>query len=125
MKEILLKARTVIIGDGSLANDVAILVQEGRITKIGSDAASSAGSEVLDFSDRVIMPGIIDTHVHVCHDGTNPDPAEIKNHSDEFLAIRGAKFAEQLLNAGVTTAGDAAGRSEVPFAVRNAIKNAM
>jgi imidazolonepropionase-like amidohydrolase len=122
MREILLKAGTVIVGDRTTASDVSILIQEGKIAKLGSGIKSASGSEVLDFSDRVIMPGIIDTHVHVCHDGTNPDPEEIKKHSDEFLAIRGARFAEQLLNAGVTTAGDAAGRSEVPFAVRNAIR---
>ncbi|MHA2386101.1 MAG: hypothetical protein ACXAEE_07820, partial [Candidatus Thorarchaeota archaeon] len=83
MKEILLKAGTVIIGDGTIANDVSILIQGDRIAKVGPDADS--GSEILNFSDRVIMPGIIDTHVHVCHDGTNPDPSEIKKHSDEYL----------------------------------------
>jgi imidazolonepropionase-like amidohydrolase len=123
MKEILLKAGTMIVGDGTTANDVSILIQEDKIAEIGSDIAAGSGTEVLDYSDRVIMPGIIDTHIHVCHDGTNPDPAEIKKHSDEFLAIRGAKFTEQLLKAGVTTAGDAAGRSEVPFAVKNAIRS--
>ncbi|MFW9966762.1 MAG: amidohydrolase family protein [Candidatus Thorarchaeota archaeon] len=122
MREMLLKAGTVIVGDGTKASDVSILIQENKIAEIGSQVASGSGFEILDFSDRVIMPGIIDTHVHVCHDSTNPDPAEIKKHSDEYLAIRGAKFAEQLLNAGVTTAGDAAGRSEVPFAVKNAIR---
>jgi imidazolonepropionase-like amidohydrolase len=123
MRGILLKAGTVIFGDGTTTSDVSIRIRENKIAEVGTQVASGSGFELLDFSDRVIMPGIIDTHVHVCHDGTNPDPAEIKKHSDEYLAIRGAKFTEQLLNAGVTTAGDAAGRSDVPFAVKNAIRD--
>lgn len=122
MKEMLLKAGTLIVGDGTTSSNTSILIKEGRIAKIEPNIVGDSGAEVFDYSDRVIMPGIIDAHVHVCHDGSNPDPSEIKKHSDEYLAIRGARFAEQLLNAGVTTAGDAAGRSEVPFAVKNAIK---
>jgi imidazolonepropionase-like amidohydrolase len=123
MKDILLKAGKVIVGNGQVIDDASLLVQNGVITAINPDASKITGTKTLDYSDRIVMPGIIDTHVHVCHDGTNPDPSEIKKLSDEFLAIRGAQFAEQLLDAGVTTAGDAAGRSEVPFAVKNAIKN--
>ncbi|MFX0107272.1 MAG: amidohydrolase family protein [Candidatus Hodarchaeota archaeon] len=123
MKETLLKAGKLIIGDGTILEDASILIRDGLISEVSEKPINASAAIILDYSDRVIMPGIIDTHVHVCHDGTNPDPAEIKKHSDEYLAIRGAKFAEQLLEAGVTTAGDAAGRSEVPFAVRSAIKD--
>ncbi|MFX1367508.1 MAG: amidohydrolase family protein [Promethearchaeota archaeon] len=123
MKDILLKTGKVIVGNGQVMNDISLLIRNGVIAAINPDSSKHTSANVLDFSDRVVMPGIIDTHVHVCHDGTNPDPTEIKKHSDEYLAIRGARFAEQLLNAGVTTAGDAAGRGEVPFAVKNAIRN--
>ncbi|MFW9888990.1 MAG: hypothetical protein ACFFER_12455 [Candidatus Thorarchaeota archaeon] len=41
MKEMLLKAGTVIVGDGTIANDVFLLIQEGKIVKIGLDVEGS------------------------------------------------------------------------------------
>ena len=123
MKDLLLKANKIIVGNGEVMNDASLLIQSGVITAINPTTLKVDDASILEYSDRVVMPGIIDTHVHVCHDSTNPDPTEIKTHSDEYLAVRGAKFAENLLDAGVTTAGDAAGRSEVPFAVKKAIRD--
>ena len=69
LKSILLKAGKLIVGDGTTLDDANILVQEDIISKVGPDVKGNHELEILDFSDRVVMPGIIDTHVHFCHDG--------------------------------------------------------
>ncbi|MBN2229720.1 MAG: amidohydrolase family protein [Candidatus Thorarchaeota archaeon] len=120
MKETLLKAGTVIIGDGNLIENASILIQNGIISRIEEKIPTGLETEVLDFSDCVVMPGMIDPHVHVCFDGS-PNMAETRLFSDELLAIRGGKLLEILLQQGVTTVGDAAGRGNVPFAVKEAI----
>ncbi|MBY8998355.1 MAG: amidohydrolase family protein [Candidatus Thorarchaeota archaeon] len=124
MSNLLLKAGTLIVGDGTTLENVSILIQGEEISKVGQDITPPPDTEVLDFSDRVLMPGIIDSHVHVCFDGAT-DPAEVKLFSDELLAIRGAQLVETLLEFGITTVGDAAGRGNVPFAVKEAIERGL
>jgi imidazolonepropionase-like amidohydrolase len=124
LSDILLKAGTVIIGDGSTLKNVSILIQGETISEISPDITAPPDTEILDFSDRVLMPGIIDPHVHVCYDGS-ANPEEVISLSAEFLAIRGARLVETLLEFGITTAGDAAGKDNVPFAVKEAIERGI
>ncbi|MCK4568274.1 MAG: amidohydrolase family protein [Candidatus Thorarchaeota archaeon] len=124
MSNLLLKAGTLIVGDGKTLENVSILIEGEKISEVGKDITAPPETEVLDFSDRVVMPGIIDPHVHVCFDGS-PNPEEVRLMSDEFLAIRGAQLVEILLEYGITTVGDAAGRGNVPFAVKEAIEKGL
>ncbi len=124
MSNLLLKAGTLIVGNGETLENVSILIKDDKISEVGPNVNASPDTEVLDFSDRVVMPGIIDPHVHVCFDGST-DPAEVRKFSDELLAIRGARLVEKLLEYGVTTAGDAAGRGNVPFAVKEAVEKGL
>jgi allantoinase len=50
---------------------LAIAVTGGHITAVESlDRASLAGRHVLDFgADMVVMPGLVDSHVHICEPG--------------------------------------------------------
>ncbi|MHA2424888.1 MAG: amidohydrolase family protein [Candidatus Thorarchaeota archaeon] len=118
----LIKAEKIIVGDGSILHDAFIAVENGKIVKTGTGGADLASSNVLDFSDRVVMPGIIDTHLHISGDGNAPDPAESRKLSDEVLAIRGTRWAELLLSYGITTIADAAGRGNISLGVRESIK---
>lgn len=124
MSNLLLKAGKLIVGDGKTLENVSIFIQGEKISEIGQDLTIPPDTEVLDFSDRVVMPGIIDPHVHVCYDGA-PNPEEVRLMSDELLAIRGAQLVEILLEYGITTVGDAAGRNNVPFAVKEAIEKGI
>lgn len=122
MKETLLKAGIIITGDGRKLDDVSILIKGESISQIGTNISVSPDAEVLDYSDRVVMPGIIDTHIHITHDGTNPDPSEIRDLSDEYLSIRGTTYAKKILQYGVTTIADAGARGEVSLAVKKAVE---
>ena len=121
MSNLLLKAGKLIVGNGETLENVSIMIRDGKISEIGTDVQAPKDTEVLDYSDRVVMPGIIDPHVHFCFDGS-ADPSEARSKSDELLAIRGAQLAESLLEYGITTVGDAAGRGNVPYAVKEAVE---
>ncbi len=47
----------------------SILVQDGKIAKIGTDLEVPEGITVIDASGLVVMPGIIDTHSHMAISG--------------------------------------------------------
>jgi 5-methylthioadenosine/S-adenosylhomocysteine deaminase len=49
----------------TFAPDTTIEVRDGRITRIGPDAAEPpAALEVIDAKGMVAMPGLINTHTH-------------------------------------------------------------
>lgn len=43
-----------------------VLVRDGRIAAIGPDADDPAASEKLDAGGRYLLPGFVQTHVHLC-----------------------------------------------------------
>ena len=76
MSGLLLKAGTLIIGDGTTVKDASILIQGEKIVEVGPEISFPSDTEIFDYSDQVLMPGIIDPHVHVCYDGA-PNPEEV------------------------------------------------
>ncbi len=48
-----------------------VLIQDGVIAEIGADLADSApqGAEVLDLDGQVLLPGLVDMHVHLREPG--------------------------------------------------------
>ncbi|MFH1689355.1 MAG: amidohydrolase family protein, partial [Candidatus Eisenbacteria bacterium] len=64
--------RTLIRG-GRLVTEIDsynadILVENGRIAKIGKGLATPDGAEVYDASGKFVLPGVVDSHVHVSLD---------------------------------------------------------
>jgi imidazolonepropionase-like amidohydrolase len=67
----LIKNATVLtVTKGTLQN-TDILVQNGKITRIGQNIAAPAGAQVVDATGKFVMPGIIDPHSHAMSDATN------------------------------------------------------
>ncbi|MFE9650677.1 allantoinase AllB [Streptomyces sp. NPDC006365] len=62
--ELILRSTRVITPEGTRAASVAVAA--GRITDVlPYDAEVPAGARVEDFGDDVLLPGLVDTHVHV------------------------------------------------------------
>ncbi|TFF92658.1 amidohydrolase family protein [Candidatus Thorarchaeota archaeon] len=125
MDTLLLKTGKLIVGDGRLEEDTEVLVKDGRIAEVGEDLKRPSRCETFDFSNRVVMPGIVDAHLHVCYDGVTLDPAAVRALDDEFMAIRGARLVEGLLDFGITTVADAGARGKVSFAVKQAAEGGV
>lgn len=47
----------------------AVLVRDGRIHGVGEHHEAPAGATVVDAGDDVVMPGLVDTHVHINEPG--------------------------------------------------------
>lgn len=76
---------------------------------------------MMELSDRFVMPGLIDAHVHIRY-GPKQDHTEL---SDEYQTIRGLENARKALMAGVTSLADAGAIRNIAFAVRNAINDGI
>ncbi len=87
-----LSAQTVVIRAGHLVDvengrvvdDQSILIEDGRITAVGSRVVAPDGSEVIDLSDSYVMPGLIDAHTHLAL--MEMDGADINDHGSYYYA---------------------------------------
>ena len=57
-------------GEGKLLN-TDVLVQKGKISKVGRNISAPAGIKIIDASGMHLTPGIIDEHSHIALDATN------------------------------------------------------
>jgi imidazolonepropionase-like amidohydrolase len=109
---------------GVLRGPVSVVVRDGKIAAIGSDAAVPAGAEVIDLGDATLLPGFIDAHVHIDDEDTdNP----YRHFHDSLLdtpadrALHSARFARRTLQAGFTTVRDVGSEEFVDVALRRAV----
>jgi len=93
--------------------DGVLLIDNGKIVDIGNDVAVPTDAEVIEASDKVIMPGMIDAHCHtgVFADGVGWDHSDgnemtdpITPHLRAIDAIHPEDLAfKDLREAGITT----------------------
>src|SRR5690349_9956437 len=62
---VVLRGGTIIDGTGHVRRGGAIEVQDGKITAVADKIELRAGTRVYDLSRLTVLPGWIDTHVHI------------------------------------------------------------
>jgi imidazolonepropionase-like amidohydrolase len=101
---IILRASRILDGRGGVLEDREIVVREGLIADIVPRGAGS-GERVYDLTAMAVLPGYIDTHVHISRhfdpDGKlhAPEDREELGH----ITLHGAENAYRTLMSGVTT----------------------
>ena len=101
--------------------DQSILVRGDRIESVEAGFVSPDGATIVDLSDDYVMPGFIDSHVHL---QSELGPGRRFNgftHSAADFAFDGAVNARTTLMAGFTTVQDVGGNFEASLALRDAI----
>lgn len=58
---ITIRAGRLLDGTGGIRENVTITIEDSRITRIDN----ASGPYTFDFSDKTVLPGLIDTHVHI------------------------------------------------------------
>lgn len=123
---VLVRAGVVITANGNdeVRHGQGVLVEEGVIRAV-DDWGQFSGyeGEVLDAADLTLMPGLIDAHTHVVHDG---DPAEnwqlvTLTRLPATSALKAARNARCQVEMGVTTIRDVGANDWVDIALRDAI----
>jgi imidazolonepropionase-like amidohydrolase len=106
-------ARLLDVKTGGVTNDAVVIVEGGRIARVGSGLPAPAGAEVYDLGGAFLLPGLIDAHTHLLadYDGAHGgDDANmiltVTQLGAGARALLGAGLAREALEAGITTVRD-------------------
>jgi imidazolonepropionase-like amidohydrolase len=97
---IVLKATTVLDGKGQILHDTIIVVEGGKIARIGGNAP--VGAVTYDLTRLTVTPGWIDTHAHIFWHFDNGRLAG-KDEPPVRAMLHAADNAILTLNSGFTT----------------------
>jgi imidazolonepropionase-like amidohydrolase len=101
--------------DGTGADPIenaTVIIEQSKIREVGKRLAIPKGANVLDVSGKTVMPGLINSHMHLAggKSGIVPSPYRPR----EVAMFKAADDAKQCLSSGITTVKDCAGRN-APF----------
>jgi imidazolonepropionase-like amidohydrolase len=103
---IVIRAARVIDGRGHVTKDGAVVVEGGKIVRIVRDA-SKLKNVTIDLGDRTLMPGGVDTHVHIgwhfdAKDGRSHDDETDREETAQESVLYAAENAVRTIEGGIT-----------------------
>ena len=107
---------------GQVLREHSILVgADGRVIGIEAGYVTRPGAAIIDQRTRFVLPGLIDSHVHLTSElGPNQFLEEVQL-TESDAAMRGVENARKTLMAGFTTVADVGAPNDSIFALRRAI----
>ncbi|WP_298765496.1 amidohydrolase family protein [uncultured Polaribacter sp.] len=116
----ILCGKLVDTASGKISSKKTIFVKENKILAVKDGYIMPKGGNLIDLRDKVVMPGLIDFHVHIEQefDRNTRLNKYILNEAD--IAFNSVGFAKTTLMKGFTTVRDLGGTG-VNISVRNAI----
>ncbi len=114
--EILIRNATVLTAAKGTLENTDILIQKGKIAKIGKNLKAGANAQTIDATGKFITPGIVDAHSHTMMDAVNEFSfsvtsmtriRDVLNPSDIsiYRALAGGVTAANLLHGSANSIG--------------------
>jgi imidazolonepropionase-like amidohydrolase len=109
--------------DATIANAV-VVIEGSKIKEAGSGLPVPAGATVVDLGDATLLPGFIDSHMHLTFEAGESYVADffdgLRRTVAEKTLMSGAN-AKRLLEAGFTTVRNVGAFDDMDVGLRNAI----
>ena len=114
-----LRAAWLFDGTGSaLIPDPLVVIDGGTIVAVDSGASAPDGADLIDLGGAVLLPGLVDTHVHLAFDAS-PDPVgALAGRSDDEARDAMIRAGQAALRGGVTTVRDLGDRDYLSLGLR-------
>jgi len=108
-----------------VAGPSTITIVDGRVQSVAAGfTPPPASARLIDLSNRTVLPGLIDAHVHLVGDSHAPFWRGAVD-TDDYLTLLGAHNALVTLRAGFTTVRDLGSPGVTGFALRRAIDEGL
>jgi imidazolonepropionase-like amidohydrolase len=126
-KPIVLRAARLFDGTSdTIVRNGAIVVQGNRIVAAGANIDIPANAQVIDLGDATLLPGLIDSHVHLTEENEqnfylNYFQTLMRHPAEQ--ALLATTFARKTVDAGFTTVRNLGASDYVDVGLRNAINN--
>jgi len=126
-QSILIRAgRLIDTNQKTVKKNVDILVEGNLIIKVGKNLESASAS-IIDLSNKTVLPGLIDSHTHICLTPDYSSNPPVLYKTNTYRTMEAFKAAKQILMSGFTTIRDVdnEGADMADIAVRDAINEGM
>jgi imidazolonepropionase-like amidohydrolase len=107
---------------GRVLQNQIIVIEGDKIRAVGPRVEIPDGAEIIDLSNKTVLPGLMDAHVHLIGDPTLGGVGSRIQRTGVEQAITAHLFAERTLMAGFTTVRDLGSVEFVSLALKRAIE---
>jgi len=114
-----LRASWLFDGAGSaLVPDPVVVIDGTTILGVGSGGRAPEGAAVIDLPGAALLPGLIDTHVHLAFDASADPVGNLARRQDGQVVQAMADAGRAALHGGVTTVRDLGDRGYLSLGLR-------
>jgi len=102
----------------ALVRDPLVLIDGGAIVAVDSGVPTPEDADVTDLGGATLLPGLVDTHVHLAFDAS-PDPVgHLASQNDDEARDAMIRAGQTALRGGVTTVRDLGDRDYLSLGLR-------
>jgi len=113
-------------GDEPIENG-CVIIEGAKIVYAGEDDSQEIqkypDAELLDINGMTLMPGLIDTHVHLSLHGSPNYFNEMIMESPSLAALKAVKKVNRILKSGFTTIRTMGDKGQIDIAMKTAVEN--
>jgi imidazolonepropionase-like amidohydrolase len=120
MRQAIVNARPFDAVEGSIGPVSTIVIEGDRIADILADGRRIDDARIIDAAGRVVLPGLIDAHVHVV--AASHDLVALGLQAPSLLVAQSSQIMRAMLHRGFTSVRDAAGAD---FGLQEAVQRGL
>ena len=100
-----------------------VLVDHGTIRAVQQTDVDLPGAQIIDLTGSTLVPGLIDTHVHLAFDASSDPVGHLAARDDAEALLAMVAAARRAARGGVTTVRDLGDRGYLSLALRDAARS--